>query len=69
MKLLALQTLTNVGVLGAGENSPVFNLPEPSAARSLTYYALLDGLNGSDQYYGAILLKVYEAPDAQGKHK
>ena len=49
-----------------GESSEVFNLPEPYPARSLNYYALLDGPNGTSQYLGAILLKVYEQPDAQG---
>lgn len=53
----------------AGQSSPVYNLPGPFTARSLVYYALLDGLNGSEQYYGAILLKLYEQPDAQGAHK
>ena len=35
----------------------------------MTYYALLDGLNGSQQYFGAILLKLYEQLDAHGPHK
>ena len=53
----------------AGEASEVFNLPEPHAARSLIYYALLDGQNGYEQYYGAMIMKVYEQPDAQGLKK
>lgn len=53
----------------AGDSSAIFNLPEPFIARSLTYYALLDGLNGSQQYFGAILLKLYEQLDAHGPHK
>ncbi|KAK9822958.1 hypothetical protein WJX74_009022 [Apatococcus lobatus] len=52
-----------------GESSPIYNLTAPFAPRSLTYYALLDGLNGFDQYFGAILLKLYEQTDAKGSQK